>query len=104
MGRRARERKERIIAGEEMSIAEKQRQNFIGVIKNPLGRALVKRASIKGVKETLMGGSTEEAVANLDETVKAGGMRGDVLKRAIMAKAPKEMDKGICRASYGGIT
>jgi hypothetical protein len=89
MGKRDRERIERIQAGKEMPIAAQR------MAKDPLGRAALRLASRKGVIKELSAGDTTEQVGRLDSLVGTGALPGSKLKSAIMSKAPGEMDKAI---------
>lgn len=85
MGRKDREHRERVIAGLEKPI---RHGNISG-----LQRTGIKLFSRKKVLETLKNAPTEEQIEALDNT--AGKDEPSKLKRAIMLKAAKEMDKGI---------
>lgn len=85
MGRRDRERKERIHRGEETP------RN----LSNPIVRRAVGLVSRKGVIEELSRGSTEEQVGRLAELTTAGALPHKKLRDAITRNAPKEMDKAI---------
>ena len=91
MGRRDRERKQRIQAGEEESIAGRVRR----LAGNPIGRQILKRASHKGVVEELSKGDVTDQVHRLDSMAGTGELPGGELARTIKSKAPKEMDKAI---------
>ena len=91
MGRRDRERVQRIQAGEEESIADRVRR----MADNPIGRRILKRASHKGVVEELSKGDVTDQVHGLDSMVGTGELPGGELAHAIKSKAPKEMDKAI---------
>lgn len=99
MGRLKRERRERVRAGLEESIADKMRREREEAIRrvtgNPIGRQALKLASRKGVIAELSKGDTTELVGRLDSMVGTGDLSGGKLKAAIMSKAPKEMDKAI---------
>jgi len=86
MGRRDKERIERIHRGEEKSIAEQ-------ILGNPVSRKAVALASRRDVVKTLEQASTEEQIETLNNTV--AGQRPNKLRQALMKKAPKEMDKAI---------
>lgn len=85
MGRRERERRERIEAGEEAPF-----RNI-----NPVARWAIKVASRKGVVDELSKGSVDDQTGRLDELVGTGTLSERKLKESIMRKAPREMDKGI---------
>lgn len=86
MGRRDRERIERIQRGEEKSIASQ-------ALGNPVARKAVALASRRDVVRTLEQASTEQQIETLSSTVV--GQRPSKLRQAIMKKAPREMDKAI---------
>lgn len=92
MGRRNRERIARIQAGEEKPIAAQQVKRLAS---NPIGRQVLKRASHKGVVAELSKGGVTEQIDRLDSLRGTGELPGDKLKKAIMRKAPGEMDKAI---------
>ena len=92
MGKRNRERIERIRRGEEEPIAAKV-PIASKVLNNPVSRKAVALASRGDVIKTLEQASTEEQIETLDRTV--AGQKPDKLRRALMKKAPKEMDKAI---------
>ena len=96
MGRRDRERIARIQAGEEESIAKLREK-----LSNSLTRTAVKLASRGKVVETLKQASTPEQVEVLNSL--PSSKMGKV-GRAIMKKAPSEMDKGIKRLQGWGQT
>ena len=85
MGRKDRERRERIIRGEEEPIAERK----VGI----LGRAAIKLATRGSVVGTLKDASTADQIEALDSTV--GANKPSKLRKAIIRKAPREMDKAI---------
>jgi len=87
MGRWNRERIARIERGEEESIAAQQVKR---IASNPLGRAILRRASHKGVVEELSKGDVSQQIDNLRGAVPDG-----VLAKTIKSKVPKEMDKAI---------
>lgn len=90
MGKRNRERVGRIGRGEEESIASQATPQAIG---NPVIRKAVALASRKDVIGTLKQASTEEQMETLNSTV--AGQQPTKLRRALMKKAPGEMDKAI---------
>ncbi len=90
VGRRDRERIERIERGEEKPISEIKK-----ALGNPISRKLAAFASRKGVVEELSKGTTGEQVNRLNELSGSGSLPDRKLKEAIMRKAPGEMDKGI---------
>jgi hypothetical protein len=85
MGKRDRERIERIERGEEQPISTQRGLN------NPIARTAVKLASRGKVIETLSAASTEEQIEVL------GSISPTKVGKAIMRKAPKEMDAGIAK-------
>jgi len=91
MGRRDRERIQRLQAGEEESIADRVRR----LASNPIGRRILKRASHKGVVEELSKGDVTDQVHRLDSMAGTGELPEGKLAKAIRDKAPKEMDKAI---------
>jgi len=93
MGRAKRERRERVAAGLESSIAETERAKRMA--NNPIGRQILKRASHKGVVEELSKGDVTDQVHRLDSMAGTGELSEDKLAKAIKGKAPKEMDKAI---------
>jgi len=66
---------------------------------NPVTRAILKRASHKGVVSELSKGDTVEQIDRLDST---GELSGGKLKAALMREAPGEMDKAIKRFQKQG--
>jgi len=84
MGRRDRERIERIREGKEKPFRH---------LDNPVARKAVALASRGDVIKTLEQASTEDQIDALNSTV--AGQRPDKLRQALMKKAPKEMDKAI---------
>jgi len=90
MGKRDRERIERINRGEEKPLSE-----TLHILRNPVSRKLAAFASRKGVVEELSKGTTGEQINRLNELSGSGSLPDRKLKEAIMKKAPKEMDKGI---------
>ena len=90
VGKRDRERIERIERGEEKPISETRT-----ALGNPISRKLVAFASRKGVKEELSKGTTSDQISRLDELAGTGTLPGEKLKNAVMQNAPKEMDKAI---------
>ena len=93
MGRRDRERIERITSGKEKPFRN---------LGNPIVRKAVAFASRKGVVEELSRGTTGEQVSRLEELRGSGTLPDRKLKEAIMRKAPKEMDKGIAKFQKQG--
>ena len=91
MGRRDRERIQRVQAGEEESIADRVRR----LASNPIGRRILKKASHKGVVEELSKGDVTDQVHRLDSLSGTGELPEGKLAKAIRDKAPKEMDKAI---------
>jgi len=91
MGRRDRERIQRVQAGEEESIADRVRR----LASNPIGRRILKKASHKGVVEELSKGDVTDQVHRLDSLAGTGELPEGKLAKAIRDKAPKEMDKAI---------
>ena len=83
MGRKDRERIERIRKGLEIPIAGRVVRKALSV------------ASRSGVVEEMSRGTVSDQVSNLDELVGEGALPEGRLKKAIMNKAPKEMDKAI---------
>ena len=79
MGRRDRERLERIRAG----------------LENPIARAAVKLKTRGAVIEELSRGTVSDQTNRLNTLVGEGALKPSRLKDAIMRKAPKEMDKAI---------
>lgn len=95
MGRRDRERVNRIRKGEEQSIASR-------VLSNPISRKAVAVTSRRGVIEELSKGNVTERTNKLDELTGTGVLGAGRLKSAIMSKAPREMDKGIRKLQKQG--
>ncbi len=83
MGRRDRERIERIRAGLETPIAGRVAKRILSV------------ASRRGVREELSKGTVSEQTNRLNQLVGEGVLPESNLKTALMRKAPKEMDKAI---------
>jgi len=92
MGRRDRERVERIKRGEEKPIASQDISNPVSRIGAFASRA-VALASRKDVIKVLQQATTEEQIETLNDTV--AGQRPSKLRQALMKKSPKEMDKAI---------
>lgn len=84
MGRRDRERRERIQRGEEQARA---------VLNNPVSREAMKFASRRNVVDQLQRASTEDQIGVLDATVAT--RRPKKLREAIIKKAPGQMDSAI---------
>ncbi len=102
MGRRDRERKERIQRGEELSFREKQEtqeQQLLGnAIRNGISsvtRGALSVVSRKGIIAELSKGTTTEQVGKLHELSNEGVLPASNLRKALMNNAPKEMDKAI---------
>ena len=93
MGKAKRERRERVAAGLEPSIAEVEAARRMAA--NPIGQAILRRASHKGVVAELSRGDVVAQIGKLDSLQGTGELPGGKLKSAIMKKAPKEMDKAI---------
>lgn len=83
MGRRKRERRERIQLGLETPIAGR------------VAKKVLAFASRKGVIGELSKGTVSEQTNKLNELVGDGALPGGSLAKAIRQKAPKEMDKAI---------
>ena len=81
---------------------DKGRERVRRLALNPVGRAVLKRASRGGVVKELSQGTTEEQVGRLDSLQGTGELPGGKLAEAIKKKAPKEMDKGIKRLRKEG--
>ena len=79
MGRRDRERVDRIKSG----------------LEQPIARKAVAIASRKGVVAELSKGSVSDQVGRLNELVGTGTLSERKLREAIIGNAPKEMDKAI---------
>ena len=79
MGKRNRERIERIRAGLEEPRAAQ--------IAKKMGRPLVEKELLKG--------TDEERINRLDSLVSTGDLKADKLRASIMDNAPAEMDKAI---------
>lgn len=79
MGRRDKERIERIRQG----------------LEDPIARQQVKERSYKGVVRELSRGGIAERIQRLDEMVNTGIVATNRMGRAIMDSAPAEMDKAI---------
>lgn len=95
MGKRDRERRERIERGDELPIAPEKLRNTV------VRRALELTARGDVVRE-LRRASTPDQISALDSLVASG--RPDKLRKALMSKAPKEMDKGIRKLQDEGKT
>ena len=85
MGRRERERIARIQAGQEEPIAKK-------ALDNPILRRAIAFVSRSDIVDKLRKASTTEQIEVLDNVV---GQKPSKLHKAIVSKAPKEMDKAI---------
>lgn len=92
MGRRNRERIQRIREGKEEPIAVQQARK---IASNPVGRRILRRASRQGVVDELSKGDVTEQIDRLDSLRDTGELSGNELGRAIRRKAPGEMDKAI---------
>jgi len=79
MGRRDRERKAQIKQG----------------ILKPFRNTAIKLVARGGVIRELSKGTTTEQIGKLDELGTAGALPDSKLRKAIVDKAPKEMDKAI---------
>ncbi len=93
MGRRDRERIERIKAGLEKPISAK-------VLDNPIARKAVAFASRGVVVDELRKADISNQIDVLNSQVASS--RPDKLRKAIASKVPKEMDKGIKRLQREG--
>lgn len=62
---------------------------------NPIGRAILRRVSHKGVVEELSKGDVTDQIQRLDSLRGTGELPSSQLGRAIKKKAPGEMDKAI---------
>lgn len=90
MGRRDRERRERIAAGHEEPIAK------VGFLQRKAIGVLSRGAVVKELQQA----STADQIDVLNTLV--AGQRPDKLRRAIMRKAPGEMDKAIKKLQKDG--
>lgn len=95
MGRRDRERKERIRSGEEKPLSEQRVEEARQILGNPVMRGLARLRARSGVMSELKKGTTSEQVGRLDVLVDTGALPASRLKKALMDNAPKEMDKAI---------
>ena len=86
MGRRDRERIARIRDGSEKSIAAR-------LLGSPVARKAVALASKRSVIDELRKAETSDQIDVLNSRVAT--TRPDKLRKALISKAPKEMDKGI---------
>ena len=101
MGRAKRERRERVIAGDETPMADarherKNPQQPSGMLSR-LARKAIALTSRRVVVDELMKGSTADTVERLGELVGEGTVPERSLKQAITKKAPRQMDQGIDR-------
>jgi len=88
MGRRDRERRDRIQAGME--------DPMIGqVLRNPVARRVLATASKGAVVRELSRGTTSDQVERLGEMMMSGELPSNKLRDALTRKAPKEMDRAI---------
>ena len=74
---------------------DKGRERVKRLALNPIGRAVLKKASHGGVVKELSQGTTEDQIGRLDSLQGTGELPGGDLAKAIKSKAPKEMDKAI---------
>lgn len=74
---------------------DKGRERARKLALNPVGRAVLRRASHGGVVKELSKGSTEDQIGRLDSLQGTGELPGGKLAKAIRDKAPGEMDKAI---------
>ena len=81
---------------------DKGRERVRRLALNPVGRAVLKRASRGGVVKELSQGTTEDQIGKLDSIQGTGELPGGDLAKAIKKKAPKEMDKGIKKLQKEG--
>ncbi len=91
MGRKNRERIELIRQGKEQPIAQSKR-----ILNSSIGRGAVKLASRKGVVDELSRASIWDQIEVL------GSIPPSKVGKAIMQKAPGEMDKGIRKFQQQG--
>jgi hypothetical protein len=91
MGRRDRERVERIKSGQEEPFSPGVQK----ALDNPISRKIVATASRQRVISEMTKGSTQDVVSNLDEMVVTGNLASRKLKESLMRNAPKQMDKAI---------
>lgn len=96
MGRKGRERRERIEAGLEESIAS-QMAKARPVLENSFGRKAVVAMTHGEVVRQLSQGDVGQQIETLNASVPVSK-----LKDAIMSKAPGEMDKGIRKLQKEG--
>lgn len=89
MGRRDKERKERLESGQEQPFAQ-QRDAARRALRNPISRKVLSRLVHKDVVKELSEGTTDDQIERLDAVVESSK-----LKKALMDKAPGEMDKAI---------
>ena len=81
---------------------DKGRERVRRLALNPVGRAVLKKASHGGVVKELSQGTTEDQIGKLDSIRGTGELPGGDLAKAIKKKAPKEMDKGIKKLQKEG--
>ena len=93
MGRRDRERIQRIQAGLEKPISAK-------ALSNPVARKAIAFASRGAVIDELRKAETSDQIDVLNSQVASA--RPDKLRKAIAGKAPREMDKGIRKLQKEG--
>ena len=95
MGRRDRERIQRIQAGLEKPISAK-------MLANPVARKAIAFASRGAVIDELRKAETSDQIDVLSSQIASS--RPDKLRKAIASKAPREMDKGIRELQKEGKT
>lgn len=100
MGRRNRERRERIVGGDE---SLRVSQQVSRIVSNRLGSRIFRRMARSKVVSYLQGNSTEEAIDNLATLAAEDSGKATAVRDAILAKAPAEMDKGIDKCRRRGI-
>lgn len=75
--------------------ADKEIKRKLWRLNNPVTRTLIKRQAHKPVEHALSEGSTQEQVGRLSELAQHYDPVKIKLKKTIMDKAPREMDKAI---------
>jgi hypothetical protein len=102
MGRASRERRERVQAGLEKPWSDKEREKAKTALGNPIIRKIVELKSRGAAVDELSQGTVVDQIGRLDTLVGEGTLPDSRLKKALMSKAPGEMDKAINKFKKSG--